>query len=89
MVKIIFKIILSVLLLSYSIFIGYQYYDNNKNLNDLIKIKNSLDIDYHSSNSKIKSLEQSFTNINSEKDNIISIIKEDENNLKQINDNNC
>jgi peptidoglycan/xylan/chitin deacetylase (PgdA/CDA1 family) len=86
MIKKTYKIILIVLLLGYSILIGYQFYNNNKNLNDLIKFNNSLKSSYKSSVDKVKSLEENINNINMEKDNMSSVIKEEENNLKKVND---
>lgn len=81
----IYKIIIGVLFLCYLIFSGYQYYSNSKNLNDLTKTERLLKSDYRSLFSKMDSLEKSIININTEKESINNTIKEQEDNLKQIN----
>jgi peptidoglycan/xylan/chitin deacetylase (PgdA/CDA1 family) len=86
MIKKICKITLIILFFSYFLFVGYQYYNNNKNLNGLIKTKDLLNDNYQFSITKVEALEQNINNINVEKENINNIIKEQENGLKQVND---
>jgi peptidoglycan/xylan/chitin deacetylase (PgdA/CDA1 family) len=86
MIKKIYKKGLIVLILGYSILIGYQYYSNSKSFNDFTNLSNSLMNSYKSTSDKVKFLEKNLNDINTEKDSLSSTIKEAENNLKELND---
>ena len=86
MVKKIGVIVVVILFLAYSSFVGYQYYNNYKSLNSLIKTKVALESDYNSKNGKITTLEKRIADLNVEKEAIKVKIIEQENNLKLTND---
>jgi peptidoglycan/xylan/chitin deacetylase (PgdA/CDA1 family) len=81
------SIIISVSLFSlYALYIGYQCYSNNRNLIALNQVKITLKGNYDTFKAKLDTLEQTAININVEKENVKTKIKEQEDVLKQTND---
>lgn len=85
MLKKVIIIVGSLLFLVYASYVGYEYYNNNKSLNSLIKIKVSLEGNYNASNKNIDTLNKTIEDIKVEKEEIKTQIAEREESLAQVN----
>lgn len=86
MLKKILIVIVSLLSLSYIVYLCYQYTDRHQTVNNLMKIKGTLVKENEDISKKIESLEETNVNLTNEKEVVNTQIKEKEVILKQVND---